>query len=364
MSTSDCQTPGLLMLCAIFIFGLCLPGHAEPLRIVVAGDGRADFPWNDPRPGDKEGINEEVTKQIAVAMARENPQLVLWTGDIVNVNERDGPKPADKTNVLRKGLERWRQIMAPLYAHATILPVRGNHEVGWYKKNDRNPYEIANAAAIWKELMWEKASEVLANGPDCEQGTSFWYATGSVLCIGLDQYENRRHLINQRWLDDVVAKNKNELKKPFVFAYGHEPAFVTGGDHTREETLAAYPHDRDQMWKSLEDAGARIYFCGHDHFYDHMKVQRQWTPIGAEMHQLTAGTAGAPFYTRKSGYPSDEEWQLELVKHSDFVSGYILVVIEENTAPKEDTATIEFKARQPDGQYQAIDHFSYSIKVP
>jgi len=118
------------------------------------------------------------------------------------------------------------------------------------------------------------------------------------------------------------------------------------------------------MWKSLEDAGARVYFCGHDHFYDHMKVQRQWTPLGAEMHQLTAGTAGAPFYSRRSGYPSDEDWQLEQVKHSDFVSGYILVVIEENTASKEDTATIEFKARQPDGQYQAIDRFSYSVKVP
>lgn len=73
-------------------------------------------------------------RKSAVAMGRENPQLLLWTGDIVNVNEYAGPKPEDKTNVLRNGLERWRQIMAPLYEHATVLPVRGNHEVGWLRE--------------------------------------------------------------------------------------------------------------------------------------------------------------------------------------------------------------------------------------
>ena len=90
----------ILIFFTIVSIGLCRLGHAETVRIVVTGDGRADYPWNDERRGDKDGINEEITKQIAATMAAEDPQIMLWTGDIVNVNERVGVSPADKTNFL------------------------------------------------------------------------------------------------------------------------------------------------------------------------------------------------------------------------------------------------------------------------
>jgi len=360
------QAAGVLMFFPILFVGTCALGQPKPLCLVVAGDCRADYPWNKKRAGDKQGINEDVINEIATAISKDDaePKILLWTGDIVNVNECVGAEcaglnPEEKRDFLERGLKRWREIMDQHFkGKITILPVRGNHEVEWYEEKDRSPSQILDATKIWNKVFTLPSDIPKPNQTD--QGTTFAYATGPVLCIGLDQYENRRHLIHQQWLNDVLQRNK----KPFIFAFCHEPMFATGGNHTREETLAAYPHYRDEMLKSLQAAGARVFLGGHDHFYDHMVVRKPWTPIGAEMHQVTAGTAGAPCYTRQGGYPPDEDWQLEQVKHSDFVYGYIRIVIKESAKPNEGTAIIEFKARQPDKSYQAIDRFTYSVKFP
>jgi len=42
-----------------------------------------------------------------------------------------------------------------------------------YEKKDTNPYEIGSATAIWKEVMWKKESQVLANGPEWSKGLLF-----------------------------------------------------------------------------------------------------------------------------------------------------------------------------------------------
>src|SRR5215469_4171176 len=134
------RTFQVLLLVTIFLIGPFSLGQPKPLCIVAAGDGRADFPWSpDKRAGDKNGINEEVLNDLVKAISKDDaePKLMLWTGDIKNVNAWDGSKPEDKRNSLETGLNRWRQIMKPLYDNKiTILPVRGNHEVEWYKKND------------------------------------------------------------------------------------------------------------------------------------------------------------------------------------------------------------------------------------
>ena len=74
---------------------------------------------------------------------------------------------------------------------------------------------------------------------------------------------------------------------------------------------------------------------------------------GCEMHQLTAGTAGAPFYCH-GPYPPEEKWNLKPVRHFDFTYGYILVTIEG------DTATIAFKGRTLNGDYIEKDSIKYT----
>src|SRR5262249_27712494 len=100
LSFRRCQVPRQLL---IFFAGLsaslCCSVYGEPLRIVVAGDGRADYPWNPPRCCDNEGVNETATKAISNAVSNENAAILLWTGDIVNVNDTN-------EDTLKRGLEK------------------------------------------------------------------------------------------------------------------------------------------------------------------------------------------------------------------------------------------------------------------
>src|SRR5262249_60555570 len=88
LMSRGCQVPRVLL----FFFaglsaGLCFSVDVASLGIVVAGDGRADSPWNPPRCCDNEGVNETATKAISNAVSNENAAILLWTGDIVNVTD-------------------------------------------------------------------------------------------------------------------------------------------------------------------------------------------------------------------------------------------------------------------------------------
>jgi hypothetical protein len=336
-------------------------GHAEPLRIIVAGDGRADYPDpNDPkqlpspRSEDKNGFNKIINSEIRDAVRNEKAEILVWTGDIVNVNYSAGPEFDDKTRFFRNGLSAWRKLMQPLYQNRVkVLPTRGNHEVFWYDEQHRE-LKIPDATKIWTTTFSGRYALPVRE----PSGLSFYYVRDSVLMIGLDQYEHgEEHSVNQAWLDKVLRKNR----KPFIFAYGHEPAFPNGGMNGPEDSLAHNLEERDRMWRSLSDAGAQVYFCAHDHFYDHMIASAE---NGAyKMHQVTAGTAGAPFFGHQdtkngsegtSYYPPAPGWNLKPVRHFDFIYGYVLITINGNRA------TIAFKGRTLDGKYTTKDSFGYS----
>ena len=322
-----------LILFAVLAATLCPSAQGEPLRIVVAGDGRADYQWNPPRSCDNEGINETVVRAISNAVLKENAAILLWTGDIVNVNDA-------KEDTLKKGLEKWRGIMEPLYSkNVKVWPVRGNHEVYRYlRQGDYDGEPIPKAAAVWKEVFSEKFP---SNAPTSDDGLSFYSVEGSALIIGLDQYGGdqsdpltRKHSVNQQWLAQVLNQNK----KPFTFVYGHEAAFMAGR-HNDDDTLAADAAARNLFWQSLVNAKA-LYFCGHDHFYDRMSVVRRTSPPGPEVFQITAGTAGAPFYTGAQ-YAGSALWKQERAAHLENVYGYMLIEIDGKKA------TITFKGHGP-----------------
>jgi hypothetical protein len=317
---------------------------SETIRIVVTGDGRAEYPWKTDkrRYEDVEGINKKITAEIVRAVLDERAQMMLWTGDLANVNEK-------KPETLRSELIAWRSMMQPLYDHGVVvLPVRGNHEVRYYTENgpvDGEP--IREGAQIWNEVFSGQYA-LPDNGPANEKNISFYCTRGSVLVVGLDQFQNHPHSVDQEWLDQTLKDNQ----RPFIFVFGHEPAF-TAGYHT--DNLGMNPGNRNLMWESLIKAGARVYFCGHDHFYDHMKIMRTSADSGPEMHQLTAGTAGAPFYDSnvQETYP---EWKLSHVAHKK-TYGYILITINRKKA------TIAFKERLSPGEYRTFDSFSYVAHV-
>jgi hypothetical protein len=305
----------------------CLTGCASTLRIVVAGDGRADSP---PRPEDKNGLNDLMNHEIARAVLREKAKALLWTGDLVMLTNQD-------CALFKQELLAWRDIYQPLYDHGVaVLPARGNHEMA-----------CPDSARVWNEVFSGRYA-LPANGPETEKGLSFYYVLGPMLAVGVDQYQSGKEMIDEPWLDQTLRDNE----KPFVFVYGHEPAFMDG-HHL--DTLDAHPNMRDSVWESLIRAGARVYFCGHDHFYDHMKVTRATGDTGPEMYQFTAGTAGAPFYHGGPYQGQNSYWKLTQIKHIDNTNGYILVKI------KGRKATITFKGRTAPGHYEPMDTFSYTV---
>ena len=85
------------------------------------------------------------------------------------------------------------------------------------------------------------------------------------------------------WLAADLAANT----KPFVFVFGHEPAFP----YTRHvgDSLDKYETHRDDFWALLECAGVDAYFNGHTHYYS--KHQGDKNHVG-NVWQLDVGNAG------------------------------------------------------------------------
>ena len=88
------------------------------------------------RPKDADGLNQAINSEICNAVRQERANIFLWTGDIVNVTDRAGDKPEDKTQFLWKGLNKWHDIMGQLYgSDVKVSPVRGNHEVDFLSRS-------------------------------------------------------------------------------------------------------------------------------------------------------------------------------------------------------------------------------------
>jgi len=239
---------------ASFMFAVpCSPALAEaPWSFIVTGDSRDGV----------NGVNTVILGELAGQIVSHSVDFVLFPGDLVT----GSTDPA----VLQSQLTTWRNTMQPVYdAGIGVYPVRGNHD--------------EDSVLAWNNVF-SGPYALPANGPAGEENLTYSVTHKSALILGLDQYVSP-HRVNQTWIDDQLAATTS----PHVFAFGHEPAFAA--QHT--DCLDDYPANRDAFWSSLEQAGARAYFAGHDHFYDHARVDGDGDPSN-DIHQYIVGTAGAP----------------------------------------------------------------------
>jgi hypothetical protein len=229
-------------------FSLCASA-ADSYKFIVTGDSR----------GSTNGINLPVIQELVNAILTENADLVLFSGDLV-----DSGTTAQ--------LQNWiANFMDPLQsAGVMVYPCRGNHDV---ISGDAPWYSAFSGTHLLPQ-----------NGPADELNLTYSFVHKNALFIALDEYVNEGKL-NQAWLDEQLKGNT----APHAFVVGHVPAFSVN----HPDCLATYPVERDVFWNSLVAGGARAYFCGHDHFYDHSEIQ---DVQGRWIHQIVAGTAGAPTY--------------------------------------------------------------------
>ena len=112
------------------------------------------------------------------------------------------------------------------------------------------------------------------------------------LCM--DNYSNSStsaHNVNQAFLDAQLAA-RNPTNTPLVFAMWHEPAFKCGSDTGLENKPAL----RNVTWTSLQNAGCRQVFNGHDHLYAMARLDDGDGNPNDDTYQVVVGTAGAPLY--------------------------------------------------------------------
>jgi len=300
-----------------FLFAVVsLAGCAEPRwKFIVTGDSR----------GGDNGVNTAILSELADEIVKRQVDFAIFSGDLVKGY-------VDQT-ALESQLNTWRNIMQPVYdAGIGVYVVRGNHDVG----------EPAGVTA-WNNVFKDEFT-LPDNGPAGEKNLTYSLAHKNALIIGLDQYIRLRR-VNQAWLDSQLAANTS---RPHIFVLGHEPAFKA----LHKDCLDDFPADRDAFWATIENAGGRTYFCGHDHFYNHARVDDDGDPSN-DIHQYIIGTAGAPLYDWSGNYDGDNSnYTVENVYYAKEY-GYVLVEISGLDV------RLTWMERVGAGKYKAKEVWSY-----
>ena len=294
----------------LFIATTVLYAGSTPWKFIAVGDTR----------GDGVPINTTILPEIANEIVRQGATFVIVPGDLVN--------SGSSTN-----FQSWKNLMGPVYqAGIGVYPVLGNHDV-----NDM-PDFIATFGA-----------DIPDNGPTGEIDRTYAIEHDNVLVLALDTYVNFGR-VNQAWVDEKLNANT----RPHVFAFGHMPAFKA--NHT--DCLDDYPSQRNTFWNSLKNAGGAVYFCGHDHFYDHMRVDDGDGNPDNDVHQLIVGGGGAPWYTDYAYDGVNAPWTPMNVFHEKQY-GYTLVEVNGNTI------TMTYYHRTASNTYLPTpDVWTYTVGTP
>lgn len=291
-------------------------------------------------------INDIAVRVIAEDIVQEGPDFVIVTGDLVNGWFRNGG-----TDYATQ-YASWKKAMASVYdAGIRVYPIRGNHDSG-PERIALPPLPSHLEPPLGTPILLKRAFRtafpepyIPKNGPNNEEGLTYSFSHKNAFIICLDQYSGGQHKLNRAWLERQLSMNRN----PHIFIFGHEPAF----EASHKDNLAFYPKERDIFWDVIGRAGARIYFCGHDHFYSRTMIPDNH---GNKIWQIIAGTGGAPLKGPSKMHREDKRatWGY----HNGDCHGYIMVTIE---GPK---VTVKWRAFFKDNcsiVWRMLDSFSYNF---
>lgn len=340
-----------LTLCAIGAF-LVLQVATRP-----ADGGTKEQPWKfavlcDTRSnpcvegGGVNGVNVDVLGKMAAAVAAEKVDVVLVPGDFALGNGYACTPTTPPPDPPEQQYRLWRQVMKPVYdTGAKVLPIRGNHEMDrdaimsdWSSCRKRVPIENRLLDAYLEVF---NDPYIPKNGPDKQKGLTYSLPHKNALFVGFDEIVDQFQ-VNQKWFEMILAKDK----RTHLFTFGHYPAYAV----KHKDCLACYGKARDRFWNTIGNAGGRMYFCGHDHFYDRAMIT---DAKGHQIRQVLVGNGGAPFSSMKSGYPDP---RVKGEEHIENAYGYLVVTVNG------DNVSAKLKLLDPSGAWRNGDAFCYSAK--
>ena len=277
-------------------------------------------------------VDTQILGELARALTNERPAFVLFSGDLIYDGSLGVP-----------AFQIWTNAIAPLYqAGIRYYPILGNHDAQ------------GNGPATYTNFF---ASIIPPNGPPGEVFRTYSWTYSNALFLALDNYTNPASpgSVNQPWINSILATNR----LPHIFTMGHVSAFKVTTDH---RSMGEYgpAAARDVFWNSLSNAGAKIYMCGHYHFYDHARLDDRDGDPSNDLHQFVLGAGGAPVMTTAPDYGGTNDlWTPVPIFHDvDYAYG----VVNVNGA----TVTIDVKHRISANNFQSVgDVFTYtSPRVP
>ncbi len=199
--------------------------------------------------------NYDIYEKIASNMAEEEKiDIIFGTGDYVTQPQNE---------------EEWKKfIKYTKYIKVPIFLTIGNHEIAGQRYAD----------IIYKELVEHPKNEIFYE---------IKYSNSHFIILSSEEWEKEGRISDTQfnWLKNVL----NSSKKKHKFIFTHRPFYIPEDiGHHRDDAYTAYPELRDKLWKLFKKNNITAVFCGHEHFYNRMKIN--------EIYHIITGGAGAPLY--------------------------------------------------------------------
>jgi hypothetical protein len=197
-------------------------------------------------------------RRVVRAIARRRPNLVLFAGDARARGVGLGPLAS----------HRWRRTWGPLASR--VLTVPGNHDYA----------PGATRSWVWRG-KWTSDPRFV---PHEESGAFVLHLPG-LSVLGLDCGARARAVSGAQldWARRAMSAGPAGAHRIAIF---HAPAFPVS--HHIGASLDALPHERDALWRSLEDMAIRLVINGHEHVY-----ARRTIVVRRPIVQVISAGAGA-----------------------------------------------------------------------
>lgn len=318
----------LLFMIIIITAGCVQPSPSQPNRTPVpsvspvspAPSGTWTFVvFGDSRDNTRDTLTgvSPYLDPVAVAIAAEKPDLVMYNGDLVSgwIISNSSPVATD----YQAQFKNWMDAVAPIHNYTSgsgtpLYMIRGNHEDG----PDQTVMPLLDA------YRNSAAADMPLNGPQGEERLTYSFTWKGAKFIAIDEYyphDGLKETVNQSWVDRELTSNT----RPFIFVFGHTPAYLLEDDlEDRGYDLAVHPVLRDMFWNSLVKNHATAYFSGHTHLYARgVKdgIQQVVTGNGGAMGHALNQSAVDPLLTIE--YPVKE------ADNAGNTVGYVVVTVNE-----------------------------------
>ena len=219
-------------------FTVKVPGADGTLRLAAAGDSRS---------------HPDRWKSVAAAILKAEPDLLLFSGDLVGHGRWDHAWDVEFFGPARE-----------LLATVPLYPVLGNHD---------------HHAAAFFELFYTPSEDGRAAN---------WSQTiAGVQMVGIDGDTDWTKLAP--WLDKTL---KADSPAKFIFLLTHYPAWSSSNHGLRPD--GGMGSSRKVVMPRLAKVRATALIAGHDHCYERLEP-----PPGKGVTCIVTGGAGAPTYGKR-----------------------------------------------------------------